>query len=131
MKIVLSILFYIKLSLSFGQAIPVDSTQAVDLIPANLISLVGFWVSTDTSEHTIEFRYKKNWLTMASGNGQLFDFMNQDSLFPAPISGVIIQWPPNYCSVYQADPVHIEIQYGFFGSPGITVCYKRLEKKNE
>jgi hypothetical protein len=109
--------------------LPIDSSLSSEWIDAK--SLIGDWKSSDSDslQHKVRFVLQKNNLTMngystnssASPSDSLsdslsiyntfYDFFFLDSLGRTSNSGVIIQWPPDYCTIYLKDSNTLEVHY--------------------
>lgn len=104
----------------------------------NPATLLGKWESTDSNKNKIEFIFYQNELILReystlSPKDQFnsFHFFLTDSFPFVSTEGILIQWPPDGCSIRQLDENSIELGYSFFGSDTILTEYKRMTFKLE
>jgi hypothetical protein len=73
--------------------------------------------------------YSTNPSDSASIYSTHYDFFFLDSLGRTSNSGVVIQWPPNYCTIYLKDPNTLLIRYqAATGENFGSVIYHRQKK---
>ena len=88
--------------------------------------LVGFWESTDTLKHKIEFVDSRVICWLQQKGGGTFEFM-KDSFDRVSSNGFIAAWPPFNCDLKLISKDTLQVLYSHFGSDAVVQSYVKLK----